>query len=103
MKKLFLLSLGLFLVLHSYAQSVTGYITSPDKEGIPYANIVVLNSNIATATDSNGNFSLDLDKGNYQLSITAVGYASKVIAASVAETPLKLEIELSENTQTCVS
>jgi iron complex outermembrane receptor protein len=100
MKKSFLLSLFLLLLLTGYSQTITGVVKSASKEVIPYANITVLNSNIGTATDKEGNFSLDLDKGNYQLSITSIGYASKVIAASVAETPLKLEIELSENTQT---
>lgn len=64
--------------LHSYAQNITGMITSRDGNGIPYVNIAVLNSEKGTQTDFSGAFSLYLQPGNYQLSISAIGYATVI-------------------------
>lgn len=44
---------------------------------IPAATISVLNTTKATASDQEGRFNIVLTEGNYQLSISAVGYATQ--------------------------
>jgi len=77
MKRILLLPAFLLLFVTAYSQSVTGTVKSSTKEAIPYASIVVLNSNIGTTTDQDGNFSLILPNGNHTIVVSFVGYATQ--------------------------
>jgi len=84
----------------SFAQNIKGTIKSQTGEAIGFANISILNSSNGTVADKDGNFSLDLSKGIYELQISAVGYANKVQKIEVADQALTIDVTLSDNTLT---
>ena len=66
--------------LHLNAQSqilFTGKITSASNAPVTNASISVLNSNIHSISDKNGNFKINFPRqGNYQLEINHINFAS---------------------------
>ncbi len=84
----------------SFAQNIKGTIKSQTGEAIAFANITVLNSSSGTVSDKEGNFSLDLTKGTYQIQFSAIGYATKIQQLEVADQVLTVDVTLSDNTQT---
>ncbi|MFM8741982.1 MAG: TonB-dependent receptor, partial [Cytophagales bacterium] len=99
MKNLSLLIL-LLISTSSYAQTITGTVKTEAGDGISFVNVSVLNSLKGAVADNEGNFTLLLEKGKYQLMFSAVGYASKISEVEVIGEEIKLDIVLSENTQT---
>ncbi len=87
------------LVYSALAQSITGTVKSETGEGIAYANIQVLNSSQGAVSDKEGNFSLDLNKGTYQVQFSSIGYATKVQEIIVTENTSTVDVILSDNTQ----
>jgi iron complex outermembrane recepter protein len=88
------------LASNSFAQNIKGNIKSPTGEPIAFANISVLNSSTGVVADEEGNFTITINQGTYQLQFSAVGYASKLQEVIVTDKALLLDIVLSENTQT---
>lgn len=88
------------LAFSSFAQDINGTIRSQTGEAVAFANISVLNSLQGTVADKDGNFTLNLDRGAYQLQFSAVGYASKLQEIVVVGEVLTIDIILFENTQT---
>ncbi len=94
---------GLLVLLLNFtasAQNISGTVKNTSGEGIAFASIHVLNSNVGTSTDREGQFSLNLSGGNYQISIGAVGYASKVQAIQATDRAAVLDIVLENSTET---
>ncbi|MEM7581616.1 MAG: TonB-dependent receptor, partial [Cyanobacteria bacterium P01_A01_bin.80] len=67
------------------AQTISGTITNPEKQPIADVNIAVLNSTKGTVSKEDGTFNLQLKNGKYTLQISEIGYATKVIKITVAE------------------
>lgn len=69
------------------------------KETLPGASILIENTKIGTSTDLNGKFCLtNVNKGNYNLIISYVGYKTDTIKNLMVKSNLKnLEIFLEEN------
>lgn len=84
----------------TFAQSISGTVKSPSGEGIAFANVSVLNTSIGTVADKNGQFSLNLADGSYQIAVSAVGFASKVQTVVVSEVLPQLDIMLDNSTET---
>lgn len=97
-KHLWLVVILLFLVNDLLAQTrtVTGKVTSTNKEAQPGASVVVKGSNKGTVTDANGNYSLAVPNGEVMLVVSMIGYnqVEKSIGASVSNA----NFELSEST-----
>ena len=68
---LFLIIVGIQLI---QAQSYIEGIISDHKGKIPFANIQIKDSNIGTASDAEGHFTIEASAGNYSLEVTAMGY-----------------------------
>ena len=97
--KIFFLALFCFLGRFSFAQTMEGSIKSQSGEGIALANIRVLNTSIGTTADRDGHFILTLSAGNYQLAVSAVGFASQTGTVVVAEgRATQADFILQENT-----
>ncbi len=62
------------LIGNSTSSTISGYILSNTGEAVPYANIKVVNSSLATSADQNGRFSLRLNPESKLIRITASGY-----------------------------
>ncbi|WP_405415505.1 TonB-dependent receptor [Maribacter sp. Asnod1-A12] len=88
-----------FVITSSIAQNIEGIIKSTNGESIPFVNILVLNSDIGSAADIEGNFDLNLVPGMYELQFRAVGYATKVETIKVTTNNLKLQIILFDQTE----
>ncbi len=69
----------------SFAQqaSLNGTITDPLTNPIPYATIEVLHSSLGAAADENGDFSLSLPYGSYNIRVSSVGYASAIFSVTI--------------------
>ena len=78
--------LAVALSIGAYGQNITGTIKSGKGDGIPFASIAVLNSTKGTQANESGNFYLDLKPGEYSLSISAVGFATKIENISIKGT-----------------
>lgn len=61
-----------------FSQSITGKITSKSEEGLRGTNIKILNSNLGTITDVEGNFKFNkVPSGYVILEISAIGFQQK--------------------------
>lgn len=98
MTRKFLLFTFLFVfAVSAFAQKqpVSGVVKdSLTGETIVGANIVILGTTTGTATDFNGNFTLNLSKGKYGLQVSFIGYTSVVENIVVSDAPLKLTVNL---------
>jgi len=64
-----------FMVFSQEKITIEGSVTDGN-QAIPFVNISVLNSNLGSATDIDGNFQLSLLPGNYKIKVQAVGFKS---------------------------
>jgi TonB-dependent receptor len=66
---------------------IEGYVLdSQTGDALPGANVVIEGTGFGTASDLNGKFSLpQVPVGNYQLSVTYMGYEDKVVSIEVSE------------------
>lgn len=87
-------------VTSSFAQSINGTIESQTGEKIAFANISVLNSSKGTASDEQGFFSINLEKGVYQIQFSAIGFSSQIQTVTLTEQNHTLKIVLAENINT---
>lgn len=72
-------------------------VDATTKQPLIGANILILDSNIGTATDQNGNFKLkDLQPGSYQLKVSMIGYTTviKTDVLVMIGMPAQVQVEL---------
>ena len=96
-RKIVLLSFLLACAFSVYAQTHTVSGVVKDSflgETVVGANIVVKGTQIGTATDINGKFSLQLAKGSYTLQVTFVGNLPISQDIEVADKPLNLTFNM---------
>lgn len=107
LKALYLLSVFLFIIQTAKAQQAAEYIKGKvngiNDEGevveLPAANVFWLNTQIATVTDNEGNFSIQKVKGKKLLLVSFVGYQADTLEVSDNEfvnVNLEASIELNE-------
>jgi TonB-linked SusC/RagA family outer membrane protein len=89
---LFFLSLG----LNAYAQnkSVKGTVT--DEQGEPLIGVsvtVVGNQNIGTATDENGNYSIQMPPKSSVLKFSYIGYKTQMINVATGQTKVNVSLQ----------
>lgn len=99
-KKIFFISLFIVVFFQGvYAQnslSVNGKVTDQDGVGIPFASIVVKNSNQGVSTDVDGNYTITVKEGEV-LIISSLGYKTLEVVVSGNKT---LDIVLEDATAT---
>lgn len=95
------LSVTIFLLICSsaiFAQlNLEGRVVDERGVPLPEANIIVVNTNIGTSTDQNGNYSLKLPKqeGNIILEARFIGYKSSRKTVSVKSGTVQVNFQLS--------
>ncbi|WP_300644503.1 carboxypeptidase-like regulatory domain-containing protein, partial [uncultured Duncaniella sp.] len=84
MKKLFLLLAALItsLAVMAQNQTVSGTVTSADGEPLVGATVMGVGTQIGTATDVDGNFSLSLPSTVKKLQVSYVGMHTKEVAVT---------------------
>lgn len=79
------------------AQQISGTVTGSDLQPVPGAGIHLLNTNINAVADDKGAFSIsNVTPGNYTVSLSAAGYATKAVAIVVTQgsnLPLAFELQ----------
>src|SRR5215471_17049694 len=83
----------LFSSINIFAQfTVSGKVTdSATKEPLPGASVFCQNTTLGTGTNKDGEFSLSLKSGGYELVITYTGYQTKQIRVTEGQTaPLEI-------------
>ncbi|WP_194973394.1 TonB-dependent receptor [Aquiflexum lacus] len=102
MRLSFILILFSFTVLSSYAQEgeVRGRVFNPvNNDGVPFANVVVLGTDIGTVSDEDGNYILtNIPPGLYNIRASFVGFRNKTffeIQVTRAR-PVRLDFDLRE-------
>lgn len=102
MKKIILLLMIIFSFISAQSQrgSITGKVVDKlTREPIIGANVIIIGTDIGSAADINGEFSIDnLPVGNYQIRVTSIGYSSSVKTDIIVSTsrPPYIIIELME-------
>lgn len=100
MKKLVLISL--FIIINFLCSNLSGFelikidgiiLDKQTLEPLPYANIQVLNTNWGTTSNSDGWFSLALEKAQYKIKISYIGYSSEEIEVCITDTTFKIELK----------
>ncbi len=94
--KNFILTFLCLWATSSFAQEITGSVKDKNNIGIPSATIEVLNTTNFTITDSEGNFSIKLPYGSYQLRCRALGYATKIEQVSLDDNSTLFSFVLEE-------
>jgi len=74
-----LIPICLFLILNGFgiatAQVFTGMVIDEEtEEPVPYSSIFLTNTTLGVTADQNGEFSLDIPHGNYEVVIRMLGY-----------------------------
>ncbi len=69
------LIIGIFLCNYTSAQ-ISGIVTDETGEVLPYVNIYIKSSTTGTTTNFNGEYSIKLEKGNYEIIYQYVGYST---------------------------
>lgn len=66
--------------LYAQSQNVTGQVTDPSNSPIPGVNVMVKGTTMGTATDADGNYSIDVTGENQTLIFSFIGYAAQEVA-----------------------
>ncbi|TKB95164.1 carboxypeptidase-like regulatory domain-containing protein [Pedobacter cryophilus] len=99
-KYLFILLFSVY-VNETYAQenfTISGIVKDKQGESLPGAGIFVSGYKNATISNNNGEFSLKLNPGNYELLVKMVGFKSGIFQVIVSDKNIGLNITLVENT-----
>ncbi|XHR93922.1 carboxypeptidase-like regulatory domain-containing protein [Mucilaginibacter sp. UC70_90] len=99
MKNLFVAVMALLLPVMASAQlSISGKVTNQFGEALPGATVTILNPQQSTVTDATGKYSFnDLEKGNYTVKASYIGYQS-LVKNAVLNTNLALNFSLGSGT-----
>jgi len=76
---------------------ISGLVEAEDGTSLPYANVIVVGKAIGTSTNFDGEYSLQLPPGEYQISFQYVGYKSALRKINVAQNVFtKVSVQLAE-------
>lgn len=86
MRKLLLCFMAVLLYsgVMSQSRTVTGKVTSDGGQPIPFVTVRVVNTNAATVTDEQGDFSIPVSENARNLEFSAVGYVSQTVTVPVS-------------------
>jgi outer membrane receptor for ferrienterochelin and colicins len=81
-----------------WGQSISGTVLDEEGEPVRYVNVYLPEVERGVSTDTTGYFEVDgLESGTYQLRVSAIGYAEKLIPVVVLEETTKVSITLVED------
>ncbi|WP_165852079.1 DUF5686 family protein [Mucilaginibacter terrenus] len=91
----------LFLTLTASAVSaqqhlLSGHITGPKNELIPFTSVYIRNSTYGTTANEDGNYQFRLAPGSYKVVYRMVGYREKAYDVTIGDHDERLDIQLEE-------
>lgn len=87
---------AIFLPILAQAQ-LSGVVLDEQNEPLPYASVYVRNSTNGTAANGNGEFQLNLAKGDYEIVFQYIGYNQKIETVKIGDKPVRLRVKLTPN------
>lgn len=69
-------------------RSISGYLMNENNEPIPFVHIFIRELATGTTTDEKGYYFLTIDPGNYNFTISAVGYQSQTVPVIIGDKPV---------------
>ncbi|RPI66820.1 MAG: carboxypeptidase-like regulatory domain-containing protein, partial [Ignavibacteriales bacterium] len=101
MKNKFLNTLFILLltagIVHSQTFSISGKVTDSLSNPLQNVNIIVLETENGTSTDSNGEYLIDdLASGVYNIRFSFLGYESQIIKTVLENKPITINVILKE-------
>ncbi|MBI1224092.1 MAG: carboxypeptidase-like regulatory domain-containing protein [Bacteroidetes bacterium] len=88
-----------FLAFYGFVSGqVKGIVTDSKGEPLPFVSIYVQGTTNGTTSNLKGGYSLNLEKGEYQLVFQSIGYKQHTEAVRVADHPVNLDIKMAEET-----
>lgn len=97
---LYIFLLTITAVTNVFAQTgkIKGKVTLKDGTPVPFANIVLANTTLGSASDEKGNFVIhNVPFGSYTLQFSAIGYSNYSQKIQVTSAVNKLVLEVKEN------
>ncbi|SMO59708.1 DUF5686 and carboxypeptidase regulatory-like domain-containing protein [Solitalea koreensis] len=91
------LSLILFLFIIASklsAADISGKIIDPQGKPIPFANVFIKGTSIGTTSNLDGNYSITLSPGHYELIYKTIGYKQVIKSVEVNITPQQIDVTL---------
>ncbi|MFN6377856.1 MAG: TonB-dependent receptor [Flavobacteriales bacterium] len=95
--KFMVLAMLCAIATNSLAQTLNGKVSNVKNERIAQSIVSVLNKDISTITDNEGNYSLTLKSGTYLLQFQAEGYSSVIQKVSIQKDNVQLDVVLEES------
>ncbi|MDR9486641.1 TonB-dependent receptor [Salibacter sp.] len=74
--------------------TINGQISNTKGEPLPFSSIQVLKTNKGTTVDENGNFNLKLEKGNWTLVASFMGYKKVEKEIQINNSPIEVNFQL---------
>ncbi|MFN5334078.1 MAG: DUF5686 family protein [Bacteroidota bacterium] len=75
---------------------LSGTVRNEKGEALPFTSLSVKNKNVTTAANNQGSYFLDLAPGKYVIIFRNVGYEKKEMDVIIGDTPLTLDVVLTE-------
>lgn len=98
MLKRFALFVCIYLLpLVSAAVTVSGRVTGPSQEAVPFGAVYVKGTTKGTTTNADGFYSLDLAAGKYTVVFQAMGYSQKAVEVDLSSGNKSLDIVLTSS------
>ena len=89
-----LLGLALCWSLALQASTLSGTVTATDGQALPFATLHLQGTSIGTTTNLDGQYTLTLEPGTYNLVFQYVGYQSAVRTITMTATDQTLDVQL---------
>lgn len=83
----------LLLPLFSVAQ-VSGIVLDENGEPLPFASVYVRNSTNGTVANAEGQFRLNVERGNQEVVFQYIGYQQHIEKVTVADKPIRLTVRM---------
>lgn len=98
MRLFILFTAGLLLTITLSAQTFSGRIADTQGKPVPNATIYIRETAHGIMANEEGEFRIEIEKGDYTCEVSSLGYDRKTIPVSVPKEGLNLNIELVEKT-----
>lgn len=84
--------------INAQTLKLTGKVTNETNEALAGASVILTDSKSGTTANFNGEYTLNLNKGDYQIKVSYMGYSSKKMTVTISENTV-LNIVLKANRQ----
>lgn len=85
MRKIIILLLIPLAIAYSQMGRIEGRVFDEKGNPIPYANVVIVGTNIGSATNTSGEYSISVRPGTYVIRVSYIGYKTKTVTITVRE------------------